>query len=151
MHLTWEASEYIHHHKPVWWYVGFGVIVLVLSVFAFWLSDDILSVVVLVLMAVAVLVYSVRQPHTLRYSISDQSIIVGHKEYTYDQFRSFSIMQDGGLYSITFAPTKRFAPPLSIYFDQQDADRIMEILVRHLPHVEGETDLVERLSRILRF
>lgn len=151
VHLTWEASEYISHHKPPAWYAIFGLGVVVLGGLLFLVTKDILSVVVVMLMAVAVLVYAVRQPHTLQYSISESSLIVGHKEYTYDQFKSFSIMQDNGLYSVNFTPTKRFAPGLSIYFDQKDAEIIMDLLSRHLPHEEKDPDPIEKISRFLRF
>ena len=151
VHLTWEASEYVMHHKPSSWYVLFGLGVLALSAILFFLTKDIFSVVVVVLMSIAMLIYAVRQPHTLQYSISDSSIIVGHKEFTYNEFKSFSIMHDGSFYNVTLTPTKRLAAPLSIYFDEQDAEQIMELLSRHLPHVEKELDPIDKISRYLRF
>jgi len=151
VHFTWEASEYVSHHKPKTWFIAFGVGTLVLIVVMFLLLRDVLSVLLIIVMASAVLVYAVRQPHTLQYSIGDDGLLVGHKEYDYGQFRSFSLLRDGALFSVTLMPTQRFAPPLSIYFDDQDGQTIMELLSRHLPHEERELDFIDRITRKLRF
>ena len=149
--LTWEASEYVMHHKSSAWFIGLACAAASLSLLLFLLTKDVLTVLLIMLMAAAVAVYAVRQPHTLTYSLSDSSIVVGHKEFHLSDFKSFSIMHDGSFYSINLIPTKRLAPPLTIYFDEKDAEKIMEILSRHLPHVEKEPDPIDKLSKYLRF
>lgn len=151
IHLTWEASEYVMHHKSPLWFMGLGAITVALIALLWVTLQDILAIAVLILTAVSLIVYAVRRPHTLQYSISDDDIIVGHREYSYDSFRSFSIIRDGGLYSVTLMPTKRFAPAVSMYFPDEHADTIMELLSRHLPHEERELDLIDRITRSLRF
>lgn len=151
VHLTWEASEYVMHHKSPLWFIGLGAITIGLALVLWLTLQDMLAIIVLLLMAIAVIVYAVRPPHTLQYSISDDDIVVGHREYSYDNFRSFSIVRDGGLYSVTLMPTKRFSPAVSMYFPDDHADEIMELLSRHLPHEEREPDFIDRITRSLRF
>lgn len=151
VHLTWEASEYVMHSKSSAWFIGLGVITLALAALLWFALHDYLAIVVLLLMAVAVIVYAVRRPHTLQYSISDDDIVVGHREFHYDEFRSFSIMKEGGLYSVVLLPTKRFAPAISIYFPEEHAEIITELLSRHLPHEEREPDIIDRITQSLRF
>ncbi|HIA92229.1 TPA: hypothetical protein EYO12_03920 [Candidatus Saccharibacteria bacterium] len=151
MLLNWEASEYVMHHKTPLWYASLAGAAIALSGLLYWITGDILTVLVILLMTAALAVYATRQPQTLRYSMSDSTIVVGHKEFHFTDFKSFSIIHDGSFYSINMVPTKRFAPPLSIYFDEKDADKIMEIMTRHLPHVEKEPDPIDKLSKYLRF
>ena len=48
-------------------------------------------------------------------------------------------------------PTKRFLPPLTIYFDPSDGEAIFDTLAQHLPHEEKAPDFVERFMRKIRF
>lgn len=149
--LTWEASEYMVHDKTPMWYAGLFGVALGLGAILYFSVRDITSVIVVLLLAVAVFVYSKRDPHTLKYSISDTSLIIGHKEHTYDEFKSFSIINEDGIENITLIPVKRFAPPLTIYFEPGDGDTIIAVLSRHLPKIDRDADFIDRLSRKLKF
>lgn len=151
VHITWEASEYVMHHKDPSWFIGLAVVTTAIALLLWFTLEDILAIIVLVLMAFAVAVYAVRKPHTLQYSIGDEGVIIGHRKFAYEEFRSFSVMQDGGLLSILLVPTKRFAPSVSIYFSEQDAEAIVDALSRHLPREDREPDFIDRLTRSLRF
>jgi hypothetical protein len=151
VNITWEASEYVMHHKSSAWFMGLGVGTAVFGALLWVALQDILAIIVVLLMGVSVVMYAVRKPHTLQYSISDDAIIIGHKEFTFDNFRSFSVMQDGGLNSLLLLPTKRFSPSISVYFADSDSDVIMDALAQHLPHEDREPDFIDRISRTLRF
>lgn len=149
--VTWEASEYIHHDKGASWYIGFTGVMLVLVVAVYLLIGELFSVMVMVLMGVAVAVYAGRKPDTVRYSLSRTGIAIGGKHYNLDEFSSFTIMQEGGVYSVTLMPTKRFMPPVSIYFSADDGEKITDVLGEILPHEDREPDLIDRLMRNIRF
>lgn len=149
--LSWEASEYIHHHKPAGWYTAFGLITVALGALLYIVLQDYLTIAVVVLMAVAILVYGVRKPNTLRYSITADGLKIDEKEYSFDRFKSFSIIEDGGLHSINLDPLHRFAPPLTIYFAPEDEQKVTELLGEYLPQNQKEPDIIDRLTRYLRF
>lgn len=149
--VQWKASEFIDHQKSPAWFFPLIIGMLLLSGGIYLLTRDILATAVILLGGAAFGVYARQKPRTLTYTLLPESIKVGQRSYSYDDFRTFSIIQDGALFSIFLQPVKRFMPPLTIYFDPEDGDEIFEALSMHLPHQEREQDPVERLMRKIRF
>ncbi len=50
---------------------------------------------------------------------------IGVKSYGFQDFKTFSIAEEGAIVSIVFMPLKRFMPPLTIYVapDMEDKSR----------------------------
>lgn len=149
--IAWEASEYIHHQKDSSWYLGFAGIMLIVIAVLFFLIRDVFSVIVLCLMAIAVAVYAGRKPSTIRYSLNQTGLSIGDKQYDFDNYSSFSLLQEGAITGVMLMPVKRFMPPVSIYFSPEDAPHITEILAAVLPHEEREPDFIDKFMRNIRF
>lgn len=149
--VTWEASEYIHHQKGTEWYLGFAGVLILAGALLFLLLKDVFSVVVLALMGVAVGIYAGRQPQVQRYSVSHRGLSIGDRHYSLEDFRNFSLVDDGSFQSIMLMPLKRLMPPVSIYFSPQDGAKIVDILGSVLPHEDHQPDLIDRLLRKVRF
>lgn len=149
--MVWEASEYIHHTKSPLWFMGYAAIMLVLLAVAYFLTQAWTFVVLVVVMAVAIGVFATRPPRTLHYALTDAGLQIEESHYNYNDFRAFGIIADGGLYSIMLIPTKRFMPAVSIYFAEEDGEKIVDILGSRLPMEELHLDFVDRMMRRLRF
>jgi len=149
--VTWEASEYIHHHKSAGWFAMLGLATFGISAVLYFLIRDVFSIAVLVLMAVTVGIFAVRPPRTLRYSLSHSGLTVDKKHYPLDDFRSYSVAQEGAILSITFLPTKRFMVPVTVYFSPQDEPKISQVLAANLPHEDRVPDVIDRWTSRLRF
>ena len=148
--VSWEASEYIHHDKGFMWVLGLIGCAVAMVALAVWLQAWTFAALIVV-MAVALGVFAFRRPHVLRYTLDGEGIRVGEKFYGFEQFRAFGILGDGAFYTIMLLPTKRFAPAINVYFDEADGEKIVDILGERLPMEKVELDLVERLTRRLRF
>jgi uncharacterized membrane protein len=150
LELEWQASEYVHHQKSATWYAGLvGVVAALLLVsffFKLWLS-----MAVFVMMGIAIAVYAHRPPRVLQYALTHDSIVIEGKPYPYTAFRSFGVLSEETWHSIDLEPTQRLRPRVSILFSDEDFDAIVEHLSRHLPEVDRRPDMIERLSRRLRF
>lgn len=147
---TWDASEYIYHEKPSFYYVGLWVatalIAAVLAFFQQWLS-----IAVVVVMALAVMVYSRKQPRTLSYQLDSSGVTIHGNTQPYAEFHSYSVMQDTAWYSVDLEPNKRFIPRLTLICENDDIETINQILGQHLPRVDRNPDWIESLTRYLRF
>ncbi|TAK89077.1 hypothetical protein EPO04_03175 [Patescibacteria group bacterium] len=147
---TWEASEYIYHQKPAFWYLGLwlatAIIAAVLGFFQQWLS-----IAVVVVMALAVMIYSRKQPRTLSYQLDASGVNIHGNITAYSSFHSYSVMQDTGWYSVDLEPIKRFVPRLTLICENDDIQTIDQILSQHLPRVDRDPDWIESLTRYLRF
>ncbi len=149
--MSWEASEYIHHTKSPLWFMGYAAIMLVLLAVAYFLTQAWTFVVLVVVMAIAIGVFATRPPRTLHYALTESGLQIEESHYRYNEFRAFGIIADGGLYSIMLIPTKRFMPAVSVYFAEEDGEKIVDILGSRLPMEELHLDFVDRLMRRLRF
>jgi len=149
--IKWNASEFVDHQKSVGWFLPLLIGIFVASCLMYLITRSILSTIVILLGGSAFVVFARQKPRTLSYTLGGTSITVGQRTYSYDDFRTFSILQEGALYSIFLEPIKRFMPPLSIYFAPEDGEKIFDVLAAHIPHQERQPDPVERLMRRIRF
>lgn len=149
--IAWNASEFVEHEKSPEWYFAMVGISVVAMIVTFLITRDWFNAVIVAVAAVLFGVSAARPPRHLQYLISDHGVGVGRRFYVYTDFRSYSLLDEGPMHSIILMPLKRFMPPISLYFDPADEDRIAEVLAAHLPFAEHEHELTERLMRRIRF
>ena len=149
--ITWTAQEYIHIDKTPIWFILFALAVLALiSIDIFFLKSWTFSALVVV-MAVAVIVYIRRPPRTLTYALSPaQGLYVGETLHHFSEFRAFGLIRDGEHHSIMLIPRKRFSPGVSVYFPEDAGERIVDILGQQLPMETLKLDIVDIVVRQLR-
>lgn len=149
--VTWTAQEYVHIDKSPIWFVLFVLVVLgFIAVDVFLLKSWTFSVLVIV-MAIAVIIYTRRPPRTLTYALSaQQGLYVGERLYHFSEFKAFGVIKDGEHHSIMLIPTKRFSPGVSVYFPEEAGERIVDILGRILPMEDLKLDIIDIVVRKLR-
>lgn len=148
--VQWEASEYIHHHKGAGWFGALVTVAVVAAGVAIWLQAWTFAALIVV-MAVAVVVYAVRTPRAIQYGLDVKGIQIDERHYTFSEFRAFGVVPDGGLFSVVLIPTKRFMPSITIYFAESDGERIVDILGSQLPMENLQHDFIERFTRRIHF
>lgn len=149
--VTWTASEYIDHSRGFSWYVVLSVGTAVLSAVVYLITKDIFATIITALVGVVVWVFSLRKPQEITYKLSQDGLEAGNKTYNYSQFKSFSIIREGGLYSINLMPIKKFMPIITVYFEPNQEEKIVNIVGQHLAYEQRGMDSIERLTRRLRF
>lgn len=149
--ITWTASEYIHYQKTAGWYTLLLVAGVVLAAAAYFLMSDFTAPIVILMLTAVVWVYGSKQPRTLNYQLSPNGLLIEDKLYDFSKFRSFSVHQEGNIYSLSLSPMQRFMPQMSIYFSESDGENIVGTISMYLPHEDREPDAFERLSSRLRF
>lgn len=149
--VQWRASEFIHYQKSVSWFLPLAGVAIVLAVLTYFIGGGIIGAVMVVTGAIAFGVTAKQEPETLEYALFPQSIAVGTKEFSYDDFKTFSVSQSGGLFHVVLNPIKRFLPPVTIYFPKEDGAQIFDILADHLPSVEERSDPIENFMEKIRF
>lgn len=149
--ITWSAQEYVHLDKNAWWYVAFVLVVLAfIAIDIFFLRSWTFSALVIV-MAVALVIYIRRPPRTLTYALSpSQGLYVGEQLHHFDDFKAFGIITDDGHHSIMLIPRKRFAPGVSVFFPEEAGEQIVDILGQRLPMQDLKLDAIDIIIRKLR-
>lgn len=147
---SWEASEYVHHHKGAAWYVGLAAIVIVLVGVAAYVHSW-LTIATFLVMAAAIVVYARKPPRVLLYELGQKGIIIDGREYPYSTIRSFGVISDTEWHAINLEPAERFMPQLTVLFEDDDLEPIVSHLELHLPRIDRDLDMIDRVSRYLRF
>lgn len=149
--VSWTASEYIAHQKDALWYLAFSAGTLLFAALVYLVTRDVVPTGVIIICAVLLGIMGARKPRVLSYSIDGRGITIANKFYSYADFKSFGVIDEGGVSSIVFSPLKRFMPDLSVYIDKDDEERIAHAISDYLPFEERDHDLLERLMSRLRF
>lgn len=149
--VTWTASEYVDHGKGASWFVLFGLGLVALVGLIYFFSKDILATILVGVAGLMFGIFAARPPRVLTYVIDNHGITIGERHHPFNELKSFTLLEEGGLPSLMILPLKRFMPPITIFFDPRDEDKIIDALALHLPHEDKEPDLVDRLMSHIRF
>ena len=147
--VKWEATEYITHDKNAGWYIGLAIVGLALVALSVWLQWWTFTALVVV-SVVALLVYVIRPPRKLKYSVDAKGLTEGEKTYLFDDYRAFGILQDDTNFAIVLMPRKRFAPSVTVYFPKEKGEEIVDVFGARLPMEEVKLDVLDKLVRKLR-
>lgn len=147
--ISWEAEEYIVRDKNAGWYVGMVVVGLLLSALAIWLQAW-TFLAVIVLSVVALLVYTLRPPRMLHYSLTERGLSEGEHLYNYDDFKAFGVLKEGQHFAIVLTPRKRFSPRVTVFFPEARGEAIVDAFGARLPMEEVRLDVLDRLIKFLR-
>lgn len=149
--ISWTASEFIAHEKSAGWYFTVLMVAVLISAGVYLITKDFVSVAVVIVAGLVLAYFGSHKPRELEYKLDRGGLIISQKNYHYDHFRSFALVNEGAFTSIIFMPLKRFAPPISIYYAPEDEERIVALLSSHLPVEEHNRDVVDRLMHRIRF
>lgn len=149
--VSWTASEFVSHQKSITWFMGLGAAIICVSAGLYFLTRDRVSAVLVFISGAVFGVFAARQPRVLEYTLNHGGLQVGPKFLPYERFKSFSIIEEGPIHSILLMPLQRFMPPLTIYYDPNDEENIVNVLGSYLPHEDRAHDMIDRLMRKIRF
>lgn len=149
--VSWTASEYVAHDKGTAWFIRFGLASVAVIAVVYLITGDYISIIVLSVLAIAIGYFANRQPDTLNYKLDSQGMHIGAKLYPVSMFKSFAIVEEGAISSISLLPLKRFMPAIAVYFAPEDEKKIIDALGAMLPQEERQQDRVDRLMHKIRF
>jgi hypothetical protein len=149
--VSWSASEFVDHEKNSSWFMGLAGITLLAVVIIYLITHDLVTSVVIIMAAALFGVTAHRKPRTLQYQLDHVGVSIGDKSYSYDVFKSFSVLEEGAFNSIQLMPLKRFMPPISLYYPPENEEQIVTMLGSYLPHEDRTHDPIDKLMRKVRF
>lgn len=149
--VTWTASEYIAHQKSLKWYLVLGSSSAIITILVFAVTQNILSGLVVAMACMALGVFAARQPETKQYTISEDGVQTGDKFFPYRTFKSYSIVDEDALSCVWLRPMKRFMPTVAMYYAPEDEQKIIDMLDNFLPQEDRQHDMMDRISRRIRF
>jgi hypothetical protein len=149
--VTWKEAEFVAHKKSFGWYALLGLAAIIVAAGVYFYDHDLISVIVIIVATIFLASIANRQPRTLEYQVDDSGLRIGEKFYGYDNFRSFSIVDEGSVSGLVFQPLKRFMPMVTVYYPPKNEKAIMEVLGKHLPVDNHRPDSVDSLIRRIHY
>ncbi len=149
--VEWTASEFVEHSKSIGWYALLALCAGLLAVIVYVLTRDKVSFGIIVFVALMLGIAAARKPRVMNYAVTGDGLTVGRSFYSYGEFKSFSVMEEGPFSSVMLLPLKRFMAPINIYYDPKDENRIIEVLSRYLPIENHKHDFVDQIIRRIHF
>lgn len=149
--VRWTASEYVAHHKSFGWYALLFLGAFVMAGLAYFITHDKITMAVIIIVAILLAVIAGRKPRTQDYELERSGLHIGPKFYPYSTFKSFNRVQEGAFSNVTFMPMKRFMPPVSIYYEPKDEEKIIQTLAVYLPLENREHDTLDKFLKKIRF
>ena len=147
--VVWQDIEYIQHDKNPLWYVGFTIVIAVLIVGAVLLQAW-TFIPLIIVMAVALVIYTHRPPRMLSYSWSAKGLTINDQLHPTGEFKSFGVLQDGVHNALDFIPVKRFRPGLTVYFPAEIGEQLVDSVGAYLPMQDIHLDAFDKIIRKLR-
>lgn len=148
--VTWSSAEYIEHDRTPLWYGVFAGVLLAITLFMFFVTNELLAAIAILIVGGSVFFFASRPPLTRTYTLTPQTISIDSRSYELADFTSFAVVQEGVRDSIWLKPNKRFAPMLMIYFEPEDEQKIVEALSSLLPLEERQLDNLDKITRRLK-
>ena len=148
--FAWDAPEGVQAVRDKSWYICFGLVIAGLMALAIFVFQSWTFAVLLPVMAIAVVVLSLKPPRVINYAISPKGVYVADKLYDFSEFRAFGISEFGGQHSAILLPVKRFSPGLTIYFSENEGEAVVDMLGARLPMQPYKPDVLERLIRLIK-
>lgn len=149
--VSWEASEYVAHEKPLSWYLILYGASVAITALVYLINRDILTAVAILTVTFCAGFFASRKPASKHYELSEKGLQIDSKLFQFSTFKSFSIVEDGALSSIWLKQLGKYQPNLVLYFSPEDEDKIVNVLSHFLPFEQRELDAIDRATRRLRF
>ncbi|MCX6784721.1 MAG: hypothetical protein NTV81_02155 [Candidatus Komeilibacteria bacterium] len=150
---SWSFPEFESPERPRFWYLGAGLIFLILLVYAI-ISTNFLFAVVLVMAAIIWLVRERETPLAVNFEITDEGLQLDHNFYDYEQLENFYLIYkpDQGSKNLYFHFKSKIRPRLSIPLREQDPVQIRDLLLNYLQEDLDQKDIPtsEWLGKIMK-
>ncbi len=150
-HVSWTASEFIAYQKSGGWYFAIFMALLGIIAVIYLLTRDTISTVVTFIIGVLFIGLASRKPRVLNYQITDKGVKIGEKLYSFTSLKSFAVIDEGTMHSIDLLPLQRFMPAISMYYEPQEEEQIVQTLGFYLPKEDRKQPLIDQLMHRIRF
>ena len=153
--VTWTASESVEYQRKGGWYailiivtaviIGGAIALQIFFDIQLW-STALLALVIFI----TIMIVSRKKPRQLTYKLNKDGFYIEQKLYPWSNFRAFGLINDGGLWTVSLIPTKRFAMDITMFIPAEKGREIVDTLGAILPMEKVSNNAVDRIARRLK-
>ena len=150
IHIQWRAHEYEHRARTGDWFWTAGLVGVVVAAGAFYVGNFLLGILVL-LSGATIILYAVRPPRLIEFSVSQRGLHAGSELYPYAQIRSFCIHDEAYPPILTVLLTTSLFPKLKIPLESVDPDHLRALLLEQIKEEHHDNSFSEVFSEAIGF
>lgn len=148
--LQWQTKEPVSPPRPHWWYVIMGLIAAAIIIIGIFTQVWII-IPLGILVPVALTMYGNKGPGDHSYSLEPLGIRVDQKNYGYNTFKAFFVVEQDGQTVFELIPLERLGALVTVHADSTVVDEVADILASVLPETEPQGYLGESIFKRLKF
>ena len=127
--IEWSAPEYKHKEKSVDFIWTIGLVALVSCIIALWLKNYLFSVFIFI-SGVTLILFSIRHPQDVNFSIETKGLTLGKDKYTWKKIKGFNIKNEDGVAVLLVEIDKYLLPVYTIHLPVDKVDQVRESLLK---------------------
>lgn len=146
----WKAPEFenIFRREPKW-YLYIALILAAIVAYAVYTNSPLMAIV-FILIGILGYIYLHQEARELDFLITKDGIIAGREIYRFDNIKSFWIFYEPGEIKVISLETRSLLTPyVHIPIAGEDPVAIREVLLKYIPEVKQEPNVVDFLERII--
>ncbi len=148
--VNWQTPEFINQ-KSFAWYLTIALSGAAIAAVLFLVTKDKFTAAIVLLAFISFVVFASHKPKAQQYSLNTHGIQIGVKAYGYQEFKAFSIIDEGSAAGIVLMPLRRFMPLLTVYVGSDKEDQVVDYLSAFLPFEHARADAFDNLLRRIHF
>ncbi|MFA5026141.1 MAG: hypothetical protein WC503_06570 [Candidatus Shapirobacteria bacterium] len=144
--FSWEAAERSYQKKDKdFWVTAIAILILV-SVILIFIKEFFL---IMALISVLFLYYALSSvpPGLISNKLTNRGLYFGELRYEWKILRKFWFKKNMSSDTINFETDLRFPRMISLVINQKDTEKLKEIIIKRIPHLETSPTFVDRLTK----
>jgi hypothetical protein len=148
--LGWRAPEFEVYEKDTRWLAYIYLVLIAIVGYAIY-SNSLIMAIVFILIGVIIYIHFHKESRVIDFSITADGVIAGKEIFEFENIRSFWIFYDPPREKyISFHTRGHLVPFIHVAIDDQDPVEIRSILIKYIPEIKQDPNLVDVLERFLR-
>jgi hypothetical protein len=146
----WQAPEFEVYERGEKWLTYLSIVLVVIIAYAVFTNSPVMAIT-FVLIGVVGYIYAHKDPKTITFLITEEGVVAGRELYTFDNIKSFWIFYEPhGIKVASLHLKSHLLPYAHIPIHTEDPVAIRETLLKYVPEVKQEPNLVDTFERLLR-
>lgn len=133
--IEWQAPEYTHKKRTADFLWTIGLVALLASGVAIWLTNYIFAIFILISGA-CLIMFTIREPEEINFSIKTEGLITGKDKHEWKSIKGFNIKNGEPYGKLLIETSKYFLPIYTIPIPSSLVDRAKESLQKVIPNIE---------------
>ncbi len=148
--LKWQAPEYHHYQRSTDWFWAVGIIVISITVLAFFFKNPLLGILI-ILATIIMISFVFREPQNIDYEINLKGISINKKLHPYITFDFFWIETRQNEPKIILKLKKELSPFIIIPLHEDDVDDVNDVLRQFIEEKEMREPTSHKIMEYLGF